>query len=293
MGEASSGTSGTPEGKTWRERFIKQHYRKILVQIIFFPIVPFVFVLVQAIIWPGLIYCNDEECPRSFSPSIPDAVTIPIVLVIYIYCILLSLAITFSSGAWMRNAFRNKLIVITTIFLMGCSIFQMSAPAGYRGYAITYRSVQQYNFNITRTGNNEALLQVSNLWGEYLNGRNVLVEVREIGEDVDNLQSVSPLSKVVFKDSTFDQTTEIRNGTLLNRELSNLKSNTWYLFSVIPAYKAVGTAAIGSYLLSVSSITTNIGDNDTTRIFEDAFLDLRSFKTCKWDQDNGCEGGFH
>jgi len=290
MGEASSGV----EGKTWRERFIKTHNRKILAQIIFIPFIPFVFVLVQAIIWPGVIYCNDDDCPQNYEPAVPDAATIPIVLVIYLYCTFLCLSIAFSSGAWMRNAFRNKLIVIITLFLMSCSIFQMIAPVAYRGFAITYYSVQPYEFNITRITDSEAIVSVSNLWGKYLNGRNVLVEVREIGNNVNNLQTVSPLSKIIFKDSNYDQTTSIENGTIVSRDITNLQNNTWYLFAVLPAYEAAGTAAEGSYLLSISSITTaTTGGDNTTRTFQDVFLDLRSFKTCKWDIDNGCEGGFH
>ena len=71
-------TNNAVEGKTWREKFIKKNNEKIMIQVIALPIVPFLFVLVQAVIWPGYIYCSDYFCSGSYTPAVPDVATLPI-----------------------------------------------------------------------------------------------------------------------------------------------------------------------------------------------------------------------
>jgi len=287
------GESGLELGKSWRETFIKSHNEKILLQIVLFPIIPFVFVLVQAILWPGYIFCQDNGCPDSYTPSVPDVATIPIVLCIYTYCTILSLAIAFSSGAWMRYAFRNKLTVITVVFLMVCSCFQMIAPVSYRGFVIPYYSVQPYKFQIIQNTSNSATLQVSNIWSQYLDQRNVLVEVRQMNGNVQNLQLLSPLSEVIFHDDSFSDTTVIQQGVTINRVISDLEQDKWYIWTVIPAYSGAGTAAVGTYIQFASSLDIANNNTTTTQMYTNTYLDLRAFKTCKWDNNNGCEGGIH
>jgi len=277
--------------KSWRESFIKDHNKLILLQVILIPVVPFLFVLIQAIIWPGFIYCEETSCPSSYNPSVPDSATIPIVLVLYTYCSCLSIAITTSSGAWMQHAFWNKLITIAILIVMTFSICLLISPAAYRGFVIPYHSVQNYQFNVSRTGDSTATVVVENLWSDYIDGRSFLMEVREINSGIQDLQQVSPLSQCIFCDSYFSDTTLLERNTSVTRYVTNLQNNQWYVWILIPAYNAVGNAAVGTYLSLQSSITTRNGN--ITNIYLDAYLDLRSFKICQWDQDMGCEQSIH
>ena len=61
---------------------------------------------------------------------------------------------------------------------------------------------------------------------------------------------------------------------------------------LVTDFEALNTAAVSSYIKHISSIQA-IGNNNQTRKYDEAFLDLRAFKTCKWDTGNGCEGGIH
>ena len=58
---------------------------------------------------------------------------------------------------------------------------------------------------IIRTTESEAILEVENIWSQYVDGLNVLVEVREISSNVENMQQLSPISKVIFQDGSFDE----------------------------------------------------------------------------------------
>jgi len=153
---------------------------------------------------------------------------------------------------------------------------------------IPYYGVQQYNFEITKTGETTATMAVSNLFSPYIDGRSLLVEVRQINSNVQNLQSISPLSQVIFRDYSFDTTVMIQQGINVTKDVSNLQQDQWYSWTLIPAYNAVGNAAVGSYILSAPSI---IIQNNIT--FYNSFLDLRAFKICKWNKDDGCVGGIH
>jgi len=192
----------------------------------------------------------------------------------------------------MKHAFRNKLIVISTVYLMISSCFQMIAPVGYRGFVIPYYSVQPYNFTIVRNSDSDATLQVSNIWGQYIDQTNVFVEVREMDSDVQNLQQLSPLTNVIYYDSSFSQVTLLVEGVVVSRNVSDLEQDKWYIWILTPAYDAVGTAATGTYIHNIPSLYASRTSN-TTVMYNNAYLDLRAFKTCQWDNNNGCEGGIH
>jgi len=190
----------------------------------------------------------------------------------------------------MWNAFGKKVAVIAVLFLISCSVCIMIAPATSRGYVVPYYNVQPYNFTITKTGENSANVVVSNIFSPYLTGRNVLMEVRQISSNVEDLQSVSPLSKIIYSDGSFSSTTTIDMNTTITRSVSNLQQDQWYLWNVIPAYNAVGIAAVGSYISPISSVFIQGQNGDS---YQGSYLDLRSFKVCQWDTTSGCQGGFH
>jgi len=261
-------------------------------QVVLVSLIPLLFVLVQAIVWPGYIYCTEKSCPATTSPQTPDSATIPIVATLYVYCFVLSSFIVLSSGAWMKYAFRNKLIVITTVFFMVCSVILMVAPATSRGYVFPYYSFQKYNFTIVPTGPNSAKAMVSNIYSSYLDGRNVLLQVRSISSNTKELQNVSPLSPIIYADSSYEDTNTINsNTTLISTEVTNLQQDNWYLWTMIPATNAVGNAAIGNYISSVSSPIFIEGNNNVQ--YQGSFLDLRCFQVCQWNTVNGCQFEFH
>jgi len=147
---SESAEPSATETHGWRQFIIRKYAEKVILQLFLIPVIPFIYVLIQSILLPGPVYCDDNSCPERKNPYIPDAALLPIVLVLYSYCVLLAVLILSGSGSWMKDAVKYKLIAFITLFLLIGSVFQLVPPAAYRGYVLTYYSVQNYKFEITK-----------------------------------------------------------------------------------------------------------------------------------------------
>jgi len=280
----------------WRRQLVKDHHRKMMAQIVLIPLVPFLYVFIQAIVWPGPRYCNENSCPTRDRPVIPDAVSLGIVLPLYAYTSSLALLILGSSGAWMENALRNKLIATTSLFLMLCSCFQLIAPACYRTYVIPYYGVHQYNFSVIRSGDLSAQIQLSDLYSSpfYPQNSHVMVQVNRASGHEKSPLDLSPTSKRVYYDKSYSDATIIAAGTNITRAVENvLQDGQWYMWQAFPSRKGVnGNAYIGRYLSKAHEEVTFLGKQ-----YNDPLLDLRAFKLCKWNKLEGCtpavDGSIH
>eukprot|EP01118_Nematostelium_gracile_P018104 TRINITY_DN792_c0_g1_i1.p1 TRINITY_DN792_c0_g1~~TRINITY_DN792_c0_g1_i1.p1 ORF type:complete len:280 (-),score=42.32 TRINITY_DN792_c0_g1_i1:86-925(-) len=274
----------------WRETFVKQFNGNLYYQIVIVPIIPFIFVLVQAIIWPGYVFCNDTSCPRRKGPQVPDAVTISVVSVIYTYIAILCMIILLSSGSWMKRAFRNKVASISGLILMACSVCLMVAPAVYRGYVLSYRSVQPYMFNVTRESATKATVNVYNLWNQHLlDEQYVLMEVRRVSSNTRDIVDIHPLPEPIFKDHHFSEASKVQPFGNVSRSISGLEDDGYYLFVIIPAHEAVGRASVGSYIKHVSSITVPLHQ----KTYNSIYIDVRAYSICQWDSEVGCQPIVH
>lgn len=56
----------------WRKNIVKNYNFLILFQTTIIFLIPFIFVLIEAIYYPGFIYCSDTSCPSSVNPPVPD-----------------------------------------------------------------------------------------------------------------------------------------------------------------------------------------------------------------------------
>jgi len=282
------------KNQPWQKKFVKRYNNKILLQAILIPLVPFFFVLVEAILYPGMIYCTDTSCPSGYLPPVPDTATLVVVLVLYSYCTVLCSVILCAPGAWMKQrfAFRNKLVALSTIFLMACSVCQMVAPIFYRGFVVPYYSLQPYGFDIATTQDGSVSVNLTNAWSnQYLeDALHYQLDVFEVHHNVKSLQDLNPLFPPVYRGASYSHAIRIEEGTNVSTAIqAKLHNDAWYLFQLVPVYKAVGdVAASGTYIFDRGPITFN---NVT---YKDAFVDVRMFKICLWDSSScSSQGSVH
>jgi len=283
----------------WKS-FIKRNNDRIILQMTILPVVPFIVILVQAILWPGMIYCNDNGCDHSLEPAIPDVITIPIGLIIYAVSVALSIMILSAPGSWMKRAWSYKVISMIVLLLIACSVVQIIAPAIYRGYAYPYYQVTPYNVTIERVSTSMAFLNVSQFWPAddgiisedvfqlYKNGQRVMVIVSEATGQETNPNDLSPFAKQVFRDGSYSDTTSFSLGKSITRNVDNLESDQWYMWMVIPARKGInGEAYIGDYIVRPGEMRLY----DGTVISSGDYIDLRGYRLCQWNANIGCKSG--
>jgi len=290
MGEDTQQSSRKSGKRPWHQSLIKKYHHSVLLQALLPPIPPIIIVLIQAILWPGYIYCSDTSCPTSFQPAIPDTAMIPIAIVLYVYSAFWGFLILFASGSWMAHAFRDKLLVISMFFLIACSYFQLFAPFGYRGYVAPYYEIQPYAISTIPTENSTSLT-ITNLWNSIYTDpsgkdRNVMVEVREASGQEKYINDLSPLSKVIYKDQEFTSTTILSEGVAITRQIGELEDGKWYMSIVSPSHKGVNGDAFESRPVITLSNTIDLFNSSQI-----SAIDLRAFKLCKWNSQIGCLPG--
>jgi len=101
-----------------------------------------------------------------------------------------------------------------------------------------------------------------------------------------NLDDLSPLSAIIFKDSNYNKdTTHLMEGSNITRTVGNLENGDWYMWTVVPAHEAVNKGAYpGTFVKRVENVTLIDGQN-----LENPYIDLRGYFLCKWNQNQGCE----
>jgi hypothetical protein len=276
----------------WRKKFILKHNNKVVFQVILFFLIPFIWVLIQTILYPGKYYCNNNQvknCTNNRNESpVPDVAMIPIALIFYAYCIILGFMIIFSSGSWMENAFIKKLLMIGIIFLICLSIIQVIASAVYRGYVVPYSGVHQYNITIIRKNNTCATFLTVNLWSnQYPTGENVMVQVQQMPSYVSNIREVSPFSRTIYSDSSYSNDNIVVPNVTIKRLITSLQDAKWYIWEILPARKGInGSPYPGNYLYKPANgiVETIYGTNLTN-----TEIDLRAYIICQWNEQTGCE----
>jgi len=260
-------------------------------QIVLIPVVPFIWILVQAIMYPGPAYCTDISCPSRDESPVFDEIIIPIAATLYVYNSVISIILLSASGSWMENSIRKKLEAAFSLFFMAISLVLMIAPASYRGYVVPYYRIQPYNFEVTAVSETEAVMNLQYYWNPVLNTESVgplQVEVRQISEN-DTVWNYSPLTSVVYLDKKFSQTTKVSSLSVnVTRTVQHLEDNQWYLWLATPSYKAStnSNAYEGSY---VKQTTMSISGVEGKR----NYIDYRAYKICKWSETSGCLNGVH
>eukprot|EP01114_Cavostelium_apophysatum_P002992 TRINITY_DN126_c0_g1_i2.p1 TRINITY_DN126_c0_g1~~TRINITY_DN126_c0_g1_i2.p1 ORF type:complete len:319 (-),score=39.11 TRINITY_DN126_c0_g1_i2:681-1637(-) len=283
---------------TWMEHLVKGYHTEILWQVLLVPIAPFIVVLVQTIIWPGLKYCNEDTCPHSFEPAIPDAAMLPIAFILYVYATILGVTLLLSSGAWMDHGFRTKILVCLMLFLMACSTLQLIPAVIYRGYLLPLRAVQPYNLTVQRLSDTSALFTASNLYNSAVTDGDevrVMVQVRRVSSGTTDIRDVSPASHIIYEDEDFDETTLFGQGDTLTREVYGLEDGKWYMWLVLPARKGPdGNAHPAKYIRDLDDPPSSF-DGERIDDDDDLAVDLRAYKRCQWDELVGCseDGQIH
>jgi hypothetical protein len=122
--------------KFFAEHIVSNHENTLLTVMLVVVFGCALWVLVNAIVWPGPIYLTTVPagtCPaQSLAPPIPDAAFITILVILFVLLFAVALLFCSASGAWMNNPKRNRIFAAATICLIILSFIQLIAPACYR-----------------------------------------------------------------------------------------------------------------------------------------------------------------
>jgi len=303
---------------------VQNHTLKILLHIGLLTLAPFVYVLVQSIIWPGPLYCKtiyatettvDYSCPDSDSPPLTDWVSILIVLILYVYCVCWDLLLLLAPGFSMDSAFGSKIFVLFDMFLILFSSILVISPSFSRGYVYPFELVEDYTVVITQKDSETATFTFCGLWGTagcdftnnsivanfpanatqssinnisiYDTNSHVLFQVFEASGEEDNIRDLSPLQQRIYKDDKYGDTTKVEINGEITRTVGKLKHGSFYFVMVGPARKGVNGGAYNDiYLKKIpSDVKLHLLPGE---IVSDGYIDQRAYFLCKWDSAKGC-----
>jgi len=263
------------------KEFINDYNNKITISIAAIPFIPFIFVLVQSIAFPGPVYCTDIPCTKSTTPWFDDVTFLIVILIIYAFCVFISCSISAVPGSWMKDATRNKLVMLAVYIILIYSTILLISPAVQRWKVYPYSAVSDYKITVLQDSghSDSAIVTVTNFSTSYYpdNGySHVMISVREASGSEAGPQDINPIHNVVYEDATFDDVSKLSGFGTFTRTISGLSSKKSYTVLVIPVTQATnnhpfqGSALVKPNTLSIAGHT------------ESGLLDLRGFARFEW-----------
>jgi len=270
-------------------------------------IIVFLFVLIRTIIFPGYTICDTKDnCPNK-DPVIPDLPTLIVVIIFYFLPLLFGFALVISPGALMDHPFRNKLLAMFSLFLISWSTIQLVSPMFYRYYVVPYSFVQDYNINITSTSVGDGNFTIGNLSSPLLQIEftsvyslpqfYAAVSVFLVSETINTPYLLPPIgTTIVYEDEDFNSITIVNSTQLINRIITGLLDNNYYLF-IVDYVKAQADSTtitkleallnVNTDLLNTTTLPQTIQNDISSNAINSIYIDFRAYIHCKWTT-NGC-----
>jgi len=194
-----------------------------------------------------------------------------------------------------------------SLFLISWSTIQLVSPMFYRYYVVPYSFVQDYNINITSTSVGDGNFTIGNLSSPLLQIEftsvyslpqfYAAVSVFLVSETINTPYLLPPIgTTIVYEDEDFNSITIVNSTQLINRIITGLLDNNYYLF-IVDYVKAQADSTtitkleallnVNTDLLNTTTLPQTIQNDISSNAINSIYIDFRAYIHCKWTT-NGC-----